>query len=66
MLMTPSRIYELLQDRNLQRISEATGVAYGTVQALARSSDMNPTASTLAKLTQYFEAQLNDATDQGQ
>lgn len=61
MLMPPEQIRRLLQDRNLLRISEGSGVSYGTIQRLARGKQMTLNSDTLQKLTDYFEAQQNES-----
>jgi transcriptional regulator with XRE-family HTH domain len=57
MLHTPETIHRLLQDRNCAKVSAATGLSHATVNKLASGLITNPTADTLQKLTDYFEAQ---------
>ena len=59
MLYPPKTIQRLLQDRNRSKVAQATGLATATVIQLANGKMNNPTADTLQKLTDYFEAQKN-------
>lgn len=63
MLFTPEHLRYLLEDRNLQKIADTTGLGYATIQKLARGTQMNPTADTLQKLTRYFEARNEFITE---
>lgn len=65
MLFTPEHIRALLADRNCARVAEATGLGSATISQIASGQNMNPTADTLRKLTDYFEAQ-NELTEKGQ
>lgn len=64
-LYPPDHLRTLLEDRNITKVAEATGLSYSTINTLVRGTQMNPTADTLQKLTDYFEAQQNGSTTQG-
>lgn len=64
MLLTPETIHRLLQDRNCAKVSEATGLSAATINHIANGRITNPTADTLQKLTDYFEAQRHGTITQ--
>lgn len=48
------KIKEALDDRRLDKVSEASGVSYNTVRAIRRGGDINPTQRTLDRLADYL------------
>ena len=70
MLLTPTQLRALLDDRTLQKVSDKSGISYATVQQIARGTNTNPTYDTLQALSDYFnnntpEALTNGSTGQG-
>ena len=48
-------IVHYLQDRNLKKVAEVTGLSYQTVWLIARGKVDNVTFKTLKALSDYFE-----------
>lgn len=53
-VLTISQIKEALADRNLRKVSEASGVHYHTVMAIANGKRDNPTYDTYVALANYL------------
>ncbi len=47
-----------LQDRNLNVVSEATGITYQTLMDIKARKRLNPTMKILSKLIQYFKIEV--------
>ncbi len=54
-MLTPNDIQEALQDRRLDKVSEATGVHYNTIRAIRDNPNSNPTWRVLKALSDYLE-----------
>lgn len=48
------KIKEALEDRRLDKVSEATGVAYNTVRQIKNDPHANPTKATIERLASYL------------
>lgn len=47
-------IKDKLADRNLAKVSEETGVSYGTVYKIAKGKNDNPSYKTVIALSNYL------------
>ncbi len=70
MLLNPTQLRALMDDRTLQKIADRTGVSYATIHQISAGTNLNPRYDTLQKLSDYFnnnsaEAILNGITGQG-
>lgn len=54
-MLSLEKIKQLLQDRRPSVVCEATGLSYGTVQAIRDGKNTNPTLNVMQALTTYFE-----------
>lgn len=52
-----SEIRRLLADRNLSKVSEASGVTYGRLYRLMHTSESAPSHDTVTKVIAYLEDQ---------
>ena len=55
-MITLEEIREMLQDRRIPLIVEATGLSYQTITGIRDGLTVNPEYQTLVKLSQYFQA----------
>ncbi len=65
MLLNPTQLRALLDDRTLQKVSDRTGISYATVQQIATGINQNPTYDTLQKLSDYFNNNTPEALHNG-
>lgn len=59
-MLTLEKIAELLQDRTLTVVSEATGVSHQTIMRIKQGKAKNTSYETCKKLSDYFEAQMSN------
>jgi transcriptional regulator with XRE-family HTH domain len=59
-MMKIERIRELLLDRRLAMVADATGIHYATIQAIRNGKVTNPSYETVRLLSEYLEDK-NDA-----
>jgi DNA-binding phage protein len=52
-LLSPEKIASALADRRLYKVSQETGISYGTLRKL-QLNDGNPTLSVLQKISSYL------------
>lgn len=58
-MLTLENIRKALQDRNLQKVAEATGYTRSYLAAIRRGSAENPSYQVVKRLSDYLE-QKND------
>lgn len=58
-MLTLQRISELLQDRTLTVVAEATGVSHQTIMRIKQGKAKNTSYETYKKLSDYLEAQMS-------
>lgn len=46
-----------LQDRNIKKVADATGISRQTITQIRDGANTNPTLSTIIALNEYFENQ---------
>lgn len=54
-MLTIERIRELLLDRRLAMVADATGIHYATIQAIKTGKVTNPSYETVRLLSEYLE-----------
>lgn len=54
-MLTIERIRELLLDRRLAMVADATGIHYATIQAIRNGKVTNPSYETVRLLSEYLE-----------
>ncbi len=52
--MTLDEMVKALDDRNLVKVSEATGVSYQTIRNIAIGKTLDPSISVFKKIEQYL------------
>lgn len=52
---TLQEIVSKLQDRNIKMVADKTGISYLTILNIKRGKHVNPTISTISKLSDYFK-----------
>lgn len=57
-MLTLEQIKNALQDRNLRRVAELSGLHYNTVRLIARGEIKDPSYESVRKLVDYLEAQM--------
>ena len=59
-IMEPSEIRTLLHDRNLQVVSDGSGVKYQTLRRLKKIEEYSPKLSDIIMLTDYFKGDMSN------
>lgn len=54
-MLTLEEIREKLNDRNLAKVSRATGVGYNNLHGIANGTKNNPSYNVIKKLSDYLE-----------
>ena len=54
MLFTLEQIRTMLDDRNVEKVAERTGIHRNTISAIRSGSNQNPTYVTLKALSDYL------------
>ena len=54
-MLTLDKIKEMLGDRRLDIVSDATGIHRNTLMAIRDGKNTNPTYQTLSRLAAYFD-----------
>ena len=60
-MLTLRQIRELLQDRRLQVVAQATGLHYNTLLEIRNDPTANPSYRTIAALSNYLLGGASDA-----
>jgi transcriptional regulator with XRE-family HTH domain len=55
-MMKLDEIRELLKDRRVSMIAEATGIHFNTIREIRDNENANPTYKVMTKLTVYLES----------
>jgi len=55
-MMKLEEIRELLKDRRVSMIAEATGIHFNTIREIRDNKNANPTYKVMTKLTDYLES----------
>jgi transcriptional regulator with XRE-family HTH domain len=55
-MMKLDEIRELLKDRRVSMIAEATGIHFNTIREIRDNENANPTYKVMTKLTDYLES----------
>jgi transcriptional regulator with XRE-family HTH domain len=55
-MMKLEEIRELLKDRRVSMIAEATGIHFNTIREIRDNENANPTYKVMTKLTDYLES----------
>lgn len=63
-MMTKEDVIEALQDRNLRKVSEATGLHYATVKRVADNKEERVAYGTIKSLSDYFTRTPKKPTDE--
>lgn len=58
-MLTIDKIREMLLDRRLSMIAEATGIHYATIQAIRNGKVTNPSYDTAKVLSDYLTGENN-------
>lgn len=58
-MMTLEKIREALQDRRIDRVSDATGLHYNTIRTVRDDPSANPTHRVMQALSDYLEGVKN-------
>ncbi len=53
-MFTLEQIRSLLDDRNVEKVAERTGIHRNTISAIRAGSNQNPTYATLKTLSDYL------------
>jgi len=64
-MKTAETIRHLLQDRSITKISRATSLSRPTIIAVRDNPEGSPAYDTIKKLSDYFEAQEQEANAAG-
>lgn len=58
-MLTLEEVRELLQDRRIDVVADATGLHYSTVQEVRAGKSEKPSYQTIKALSDYFEGKDN-------
>jgi len=58
-MLTIEEIRNMLLDRRLAMVADATGIHYATIQAIKSGRVTNPSYETVKALSEYFEEKNN-------
>lgn len=61
-MLTLQQVRKSLSDRQLSKVSKATGIHYNTLREIRDNPDANPTYKVLSALSKYLES-LNVVSD---
>ena len=59
-MLNIQEIKEKLQDRRPNIVCSATGLSYGTIQAIRDGKNTNPTLNVVKSLSDYLEGVVKD------
>jgi len=62
-MLTLGKIKELLKDRRLQVVAQATGLHYNTLLEIRDDPTANPSYRTILALSNYLQQSIGGASD---